>query len=106
MVAIYRGGCVAELLAKRALDLIGQRFDQVRNYSSVACLDEGLNRHARDKLDRAEARHLFRRHCDPDGVVALVCALIGGDVRGDLADAAENFWSCPRIECREAERGT
>ena len=83
------------LLTKRAIDLIRERLHQIRHHRAVAGLHKGFDRHSWHKLDIAEPRDLLSRHRDPDRVVALAGALVGRDIRRNLADAAKNFRRCP-----------
>src|SRR6266702_2959056 len=95
----------ASLLAERPHELVVQRLHQVGQHGPVAGLDEGFHRHAGDHPDVAETGDLFRRHRDPDGVVALAGALVGGDVGRDAADEAAELGRGTLVEGGEAQQG-
>src|ERR1700730_11416594 len=91
-------------LPERAHQLIAQRLHQVGQHGAVAGLHEGFDRHAGDQLDVvAEAGDFFRRHRDPDGVVALAGTLVRGDVGGDPADDAVQFRRGALVEGRQPQ---
>src|SRR4051794_23745973 len=67
-------------------EVIGEWLRQVREHRPVACLDEALDGHTRQKLCGTEALALSLRDSDPDRIMRHSAALVRYEIGGNARD--------------------
>src|SRR5215207_7333363 len=88
-----------------ARSLVGEGLRQIGEHGAVARLNEGLDRHAGDQAQTAEARELLLGERNPHRVIARAGALVSSEIAGNPRDLPIQLGRSALVEGGEAQHG-